>query len=245
MGREDTAASARTLCRTLSGVAEPARTILLRRPPEIRLVEGRFVPRADLDEVERRWEGLVAANPRYFDGSLVQVLGVRRNGHGGVTIHGMAVSYRFYAVQRTGLDTGVRVLGAKALARHGGRYLMGRRSASVAFYPEEWEFLPGGGIEPGVTPAETVRREFGEETGFRPVTPPRAVALLYDPIAFSWEVIHEVEVEPHEDAPTEAWEHHDRAEAGPGEWPLPLCDIARRMAELVDPAARDATRPFG
>jgi 8-oxo-dGTP pyrophosphatase MutT (NUDIX family) len=225
-------------------VLEPARTILLRRPPEVRLLEGRFVPRVDLDEVDRRWEALVAANPRYFDGSLVQVLGVRRNGHGGVTIHGMPVSYRFYAVQRTGLDTGVRALGAKALARHRGRYVMGRRSASVAFYPEEWEFLPGGGVEPGVTPAETVRREFREETGFRPVTPPRAVALLYDPMAFSWEVIHEVEVEPSE-APTEAWEHHDRVEAGPGEWPLPLCDIARRMAELVDPKARDATAPCG
>ena len=66
------------------------------------------MPRVGLAEIERRWEALVAANPRYFDGSLVQVLGVRRNGHGGVTIHGMPVSYRFYAVQRTGLDTGVR-----------------------------------------------------------------------------------------------------------------------------------------
>jgi len=221
------------------------RTILLRRPPEIRLLEGRFLPRVDLDEVERRWEALRAENPRYFDGSLIQVLGVSRNGHGGVTIHGMPVSYRFYAVQRTGFDTGVRVLGAKALARHGERYLLGRRSSEVAFYPEEWEFLPGGGVEPGLTPAETIRREFAEETGFAPTVPPRAVALLYDPIAFSWEVIHQVEVAARAEAPTEAWEHADRIEAGPGEWPLPMCEIARRMAALVDPKARDATAPCG
>ena len=50
-------------------------------------VEGRFVPSTvALDEVDARWNALCAANPRYFDGALLQVLGTSRNGHGGVQI---------------------------------------------------------------------------------------------------------------------------------------------------------------
>ena len=90
---------------------------------------------APLDEIESRWKALCAENPRYFDGTMLQVLGTSRNGHGGVQIHVKECSYRFYAVQKTGLDLGVRPLGVKAVATDGGRVLMGRRSAKVAFYP--------------------------------------------------------------------------------------------------------------
>ena len=52
----------------------PIRTIQLRRPPVLVEVAGRFVPeRATLEEVDARWAELCAANPRYFDGSIVQV----------------------------------------------------------------------------------------------------------------------------------------------------------------------------
>ena len=77
-----------------------ARVIQLRRPPVVVRVEGRFVPTvAPLDEIEARWKGLCAENPRYFDGTMLQVLGTSRNGHGGVQIHVQECSYRFYAVQ--------------------------------------------------------------------------------------------------------------------------------------------------
>ena len=128
-----------------------------------------------------RWAALCAANPKYFDGSLLQVLGTSRNGHGGVQIHVQECLYRFYAVQRAdgdwqGLDCGVRPLGVKALTRRGEALLMGRRSRRVAFYPGLWEFVPGGGLEPGVEPAVQVLRELSEEAGMTAVSPPIAVA---------------------------------------------------------------------
>ena len=125
------------------------RTIQLRRPPVIVRLEGRFVPSAvALAEVDARWAALCAENPRYFDGALLQVMGVSRNGHGGVQIHVQECSYRFYAVQKSGplgpgLDCGVRPLGVKAIATDGVRVLVGRRSQKVAYYPGAWEFVPG------------------------------------------------------------------------------------------------------
>ena len=172
-----------------------ARTIQLRRPPVLVRVEGRFVPPGvELAEVDRRWDALCAANPRYFDGSMLQVLGVSRNGHGGVQIHVQECSYRFYAVQKTGFDCGVRPIGVKAVTIAGGRALMGRRSAEVAFYPRLWEFVPGGGLEPGVDPAEQIARELREEAQLAPCAPAVAVALLFDPHAFTWEIVHRLEI---------------------------------------------------
>ena len=172
-----------------------ARTIQLRRPPVLVRVEGRFVPPGvELAEVDRRWNALCAANPRYFDGSMLQVLGVSRNGHGGVQIHVQECSYRFYAVQKTGFDCGVRPIGVKAVTIAGGRALMGRRSAAVAFYPGLWEFVPGGGLEPGVDPAQQIARELHEEAHLAPCAPAVAVALLFDPHAFTWEIVHRLEI---------------------------------------------------
>lgn len=207
------------------------------------------MPEVALDRVDRAWAALVAANPRYFDGPILHVLGTSRNGHGGVTIHVAETSYRFYAVQRPGvaggLDCGVRPLGAKAICRLAGgstqggpRFLMARRSQSVAFYPGEWEFAPGGGLEPGDEPASCVLRELREETDVEAVGAPIAVALLYDPVALSWEVIHRLDVRPSAQADaTHAWEHAERTVVEQGAWPEPLCRVARAMIDLIPPAS--------
>ena len=215
-----------------------ARIIRLRRPPVVVQTEGRFVPpNVDLAEVDRRWAALCAANPKYFDGSLLQVLGTSRNGHGGVQIHVQECSYRFYAVQRAdgdwqGLDCGVRPLGVKALTRRGEALLMGRRSRRVAFYPGLWEFVPGGGLEPGVEPAVQVLRELSEEAGMTAVSPPIAVALLYDPVAWTWEIVHRIDLA--ESAQAElGWEYDEFRFAERNALPEPLAPVATQMLALL------------
>ena len=37
-------------------------------------------------EAESKWDALCSARPEYFDGALLAVGGVARNGHGGVTL---------------------------------------------------------------------------------------------------------------------------------------------------------------
>jgi ADP-ribose pyrophosphatase YjhB (NUDIX family) len=215
-----------------------ARTIALRRPPVLVAAEGRFVPtRASLDEVDARWAAMCARNPRYFDGALLQVLGTSRNGHGGVQVVVQECAYRFYAVERDGpegpaIDCGVRPLGVKGIATDGERVLVGRRSASVAFYPGLWEFVPGGGLEPGVAPAVQVERELAEEARLALLAPPVAIALLYDPGALTWEIVHALAIAPGA-MPEIGWEYDEFAFVAPDALPEPLAPVARQMAPLV------------
>ena len=214
-----------------------ARLIQLRRPPVLVTVEGRFVPAGvSMAEVDERWDALVAANPRYFDGAMLQVLGVSRNGHGGVQIHVQECSYRFYAVQKTGLDCGVRPLGVKAVATvgvHGeSRALVGRRSRTVAFYPGMWEFVPGGSVEPGAAPAEEIVRELREEAGLACEGPAIAVALLFDPHAFTWEIVHHVRIAAGA-VPELGWEYDEFRLVAGHELPEPLAPVARQMAVIA------------
>ncbi len=190
-----------------------------------------------LDAVDRRWSALCAANPKYFDGSMWQVLGTSRNGHGGVQIHVQECSYRLYAVQRAdgdwpGLDCGVRPLGVKGIASRAGKVLVGKRSARVAYYPNLWEFVPGGGLEPGVDPATQVCRELREEAGLEAVTPAIAVALIYDPVAFTWEIVHRLKLSESA-APELGWEYDEFMFCEPSNMPEPLAPVARAMLGLV------------
>ena len=214
-----------------------ARVIQLRRPPVLVAVEGRFVPSAvSLDEIDARWKALCAQNPRYFDGTMLQVLGTSRNGHGGVQIHVQECAYRFYAVQLTGLDLGVRPLGVKAVATSGGRVLVGRRSSKVAYEPGAWEFVPGGSVEPGATPAEEIVRELREEAGLEAAEPPVAVALLYDPHAFTWEVVHRLAISSSA-VPELGWEYDEFRMVSLAElldaMPEPLAPVAKQMLPIA------------
>jgi ADP-ribose pyrophosphatase YjhB (NUDIX family) len=194
------------------------RSIALRRPPVLVQVEGRFVPEGvSLAEVDSAWSALCARNPRYFDGPTLQVLGVSRNGHGGVQIHVQESSYRFVAVAALGVDCGARPIGVKGVVRAGARTLMGRRSRSVAHYPGCWEFVPGGTLEPGETPEAAVVRELHEEARVVATTQPVAIALLFDPVVASWEIVYRIAIGAME-LPATSWEYDEfrlaeRAEA--------------------------------
>lgn len=215
-----------------------ARTILLRRPPVLVQADGRHVPKSvALDEVDARWDALCARNPRCFDGPVLHVLGTSRNGHGGVQIVVQECSYRFYAVQKDGpegpaLDCGVRPLGVKGIVTDGSRVLMGRRSASVAFYPGLWEFVPGGGLEPGVAPSAQIERELAEEARLVAAAPPIAVALLYDPGALTWEIVHAIRIDG-ANPPELGWEYDEFAFVPIAALPEPLAPVARQMAPLA------------
>ncbi len=210
--------------------------IALRRPPVIVMQQDRWVPEAmSLEEVDARWQDLCRVNHRYFDGDVLQVLSVVRNGHGGVTIHVAPTSFRFYAIQRDAGDIGTRVLGVKGLSRAiDGRWLMGRRGPDVAYHPGRWEFVPGGSVPPGQEPGRVLLDELKEESGWLPIEAPRSVAVLYDPSAFSWEIVFTMSVEPGAMKPTQPWEY-DMCDLIPaGSEPEPLAPVARQLLRIRD-----------
>lgn len=218
---------------------ESARLIALRRPPQIALLEGRFVPQGvSLDAIDAAWQRIQARVPRAFDGPMLHVTGTSRNGHGGVVIHCMESSYRFAAVALEGVATGMRALGVKGICFAGdGRVLMAKRGMQTLNYAGEWEFAPGGCMEPRVPPAELVVRELREETGWKPLAPPIACALAFDPCAKSWEIVFTMRVAPPE-IPVEGWECSELRLVEPGAWPEPLSAIAAQLAPLARSVSR-------
>jgi 8-oxo-dGTP pyrophosphatase MutT (NUDIX family) len=217
----------------------PERLIPLRRPPQVAVVEGRFVP-ADvgLDRVDQAWDALRARIPQLHDGPMLHVLGHSRNGHGGVTVHCIESSYRFHAVARAGLDTGIRPIGVKAVCfGPDGCVLMARRGEGTLNYPGMWEFAPGGTLEPGVAPADMVLRELREETGWVAAAPPSARALLFDPVVRSWEIVFAIDVRPAA-VPVETWECAELRCVAPGAWPEPVTPVVRQMVPIVEAELR-------
>ncbi|MCH8316434.1 MAG: NUDIX hydrolase [Planctomycetes bacterium] len=171
----------------------PARLIHLRRPPVLQVQDELFVPDGNiLDEVDQRWAALCDLNSAYFDGRMYHVLGVHRNGYGGAVIHVIECAYRFYAVQRQGFDLGVCGLGVKGLTIRNQKALLGKRSASVSVYRNKWEFAPGGVVEPGKQPTETIVTELHEETGLLVQSEPTPIAMICDSQAHTWEIIYTI-----------------------------------------------------
>jgi 8-oxo-dGTP pyrophosphatase MutT (NUDIX family) len=210
-----------------------ARTILLRRPPALSLVDEPFVPRGiDLDEVDARWAALCGANPAYFDGRLCHVIGVHRNGWGGAVVHAADCAYRFWAVQDDGYDIGVRPLGVKGIAWRGGKVLLGKRAAHVAGYPGAWEFAPGGVVEPGRDPADVVAGELYEETGYRPAHTPVPLAILYDDVIRCWEIAYRITIDAGADEPPTT-EYAELRWCAPDVLPPSLSPIAVRLRSLI------------
>lgn len=209
------------------------RCILLRRPPVLSVVDEPFVPEGiDAIEIEDRWQRMQQGNPALFDGRMLHVLGIHRNGCGGVTINGVECAYRYYAVQNEDLDCGVRSLGVKGITLYQGRVLMGRRNQWVHQYPGLWEFAPGGGVEPGRTPEDVLRHELAEETGCLLHTPPVAVALLLDTVTRCWEIIFRLEVDSEALHPaTDEYSHLQWCD--PMNLPDPLSAVSESMRGLL------------
>jgi len=213
------------------------RIIHLRRPAALHVQDGLFVPAAaSLDEIDRRWEALRSRNPAYFDGRIYHVLGVHRSGCGGASMHLMECAYRFHAVQSESLDLGVVSLGVKGLIERDGAYLLGRRSDSVANYKGMWEFAPGGVVDVGKPPLTVVRDELREEVGLTAARDPIAVALVFDEVLRTWEIVYRIEVE--QDAPSRpSPEYSEVAWYALGDMPDDLSPVAHRMRLLVDHGA--------
>jgi 8-oxo-dGTP pyrophosphatase MutT (NUDIX family) len=210
------------------------RIIHLRRPATLSLLDEPFVPDGGpgvLVEVERRWDELCTRNPAYFDGRLCHVFGVHRNGYGGAVIHAADCAFRFHAVQDELFDLGVRPLGVKGITTRGDRVLLGRRSASVAAYGGQWEFAPGGVVEPGEDPSATVARELEEETELAIGSEPTPIALLYDPVIRAWEMVFRMQ--PSSEGPPTTAEYDELRWCRRDDLPSDLTPTARQMIALL------------
>ena len=166
----------------------------LRRPATIYVQDGTFVPdRSSLDEVDSRFTKLCKQNPAVYDGRILHVLGVHRNGHGGANIHAMECAYRFYAVQTESYDLGIRPLGVKGITMFETSYLWGKRSRHVHQYKQAWEYVPAGCVEPGKQPDDAILQELQEEAGLAVTGNPIQVGIVFDEHARTWELIYKLE----------------------------------------------------
>jgi ADP-ribose pyrophosphatase YjhB (NUDIX family) len=206
---------------------------MLRRPATLSYMDEPYVPPGGMmDDVDRRWAECCARNPAYFDGRVCHVIGVHRNGYGSAVLHLADCAYRFFAVQDDAFDLGVRALGVKGLTSAGGAWLLGRRSASVGNYADQWEFAPGGSVEPARLPAQVVVSELHEETGLVPIAPPTEIALVFDPVLRCWELIYRLRVEHTEaEAPTD--EYSERRWCRLDDLPQPLTPLARQLIPIA------------
>ena len=207
--------------------------IHLRRPAIVQVSPDTWLPDQSIrEQAERRWAVMSQANDRLFDGGLLHVVGVRRNGCGGATIQAMPCSFKWYAVQAAGPDCGCRPLGVKGFVRRGDRILMGRRAPWTTFHGGAWECAASGGVEPGQTPEDAVERELREETGLHIDHPPHVRAILFDETALSWEVVFGLSVADDE-TPTAAAEYELLDWFTLATMPQPLTPTAHRMLTML------------
>lgn len=207
--------------------------IRLRRPAVVSLSSDVWMPAAHvIAEAQQEWSVRSAANPALFDGQLIHVAGVHRNGQGGAVIQGMPCAYRWYGAQAGGADYGCRPLGVKVLLRRGDRVLFGKRAAWTSHWAGQWELAPSGGVEPGQQPEHAAVVELREEVGVEAKGPPIARAVMFDPHAQSWEVIFVLEAEQESLSP-ETSEYEQLIWAEPSSPPGALTSIAQRVLDYL------------
>jgi 8-oxo-dGTP pyrophosphatase MutT (NUDIX family) len=120
------------------------------------------------------WEGLVRANPRYFNG---RILAFESYDAASGVVRARDEEYRAHAVKRS-VDLGLSYFGITGVLCAPGvdgraRLMLARRGPTVHDYPNLWEFGPCGGIDPPaagdtLTPDDLraeLAREAAEEVG--------------------------------------------------------------------------------
>ena len=118
--------------------------------------------------------------------------------------------------------------------------LLGLRADWVMYYPRQWEFVPGGSVQPGQNPSETILEELQEETFCEAGRPPLPIAVAYDPQAYSWEVVHLIDLKP-DATPIGSSEYDDLKWCKLDSLPEPLTPIAQRMTSLVGSGASEGS----
>ena len=133
-------------------------------------------------------------------------------------------------MQRQDFDLGVRGLSVKGFTMRKQKALLGKRSPSVGVYPNEWEFAPGGAVEPHQQPADTIIAELKEETYLIAHSEPIPIAMICDSIARTWEIIYKIN-DPRGDAkPTPEYSELRWCESD--QLPDDLSPIAKSMIPL-------------
>lgn len=107
------------------------------------------LPAGNQAAVERAWAGLLAQNPRMFDGKVLGVVGEDLRAG---TIRCRLDSFKHLAVQDS-VTTGVELLAVSAVivapdARGREHVFLGRRHPQTRIYGNLWEMGPSGGVPP-------------------------------------------------------------------------------------------------
>ena len=228
-------------------------------PPALRVLmdHGRTAPRdpRTIAAVENRWEELVAANPRMFNGPLLTVVGADLESG---LVECRRGDFKHLAVQDK-VSTGTEILAVSGVViardRAGREHvLLGRRARQTRVYGGMWELGPSGGMPvppDGVGDLclddfvrhldEEMREEVGLELeGARCV----CAGFCRDFIAHSLDVMVRVEVrQAVEDLPSASrdWEYEEVR------W-IALDDIGefdRAHADQIIPPTRAFWRSFG
>ena len=97
-----------------------------------------------------------------------------------------------------------------------------------------WEFAPGGVVEPGASPAETITTELYEETGLRAAGEPTHVALIYDDVLRTWEIVFRLRIAASGDEPPTS-EYAELRWYAADDLPSPLSPVAEKMRRLLQP----------
>lgn len=113
----------------------------------VRVVVSSQEPPVNSAAIDAAWAKLLAANPRYFDGSMLSVLHIDLSSS---TIHTRRDRFSRLAVQPP-LNTGVRICSVTAIltardASGAQHVLLGKRSRETRIYADMWELGPSGGI---------------------------------------------------------------------------------------------------
>ena len=207
--------------------------IHVRRPVVVSMADVEWTPSPHLQAgADKVWERLCHQNPHAFDGRLVHVAGVHRNGAGGATVQVFPCAYRWYAAQVADpqCDLGCRPLGVKGYTLCEGKVLLGRRASWTMYGADLFEFAPSGGVEPGSSAEDSILREFNEEAGGT-LRCLQNVAVIFDEDAKSWEIIFRIETSNMSLSPSTD-EYQELEWFDPDALPDGLTPIAERMRNL-------------